>query len=92
MTSKPGGLVNDYFSTLAGTERLCLGMAAAQVGSPEGHLAHSSKNSSWIAEANTHGKAFAQAQVISPNLPASEHRPKGTQVVSTAPLQHSQAA
>lgn len=61
MTSKPR-LVDEYFSALAGTEKLCSGKAAAQVDGPEGHLAQRSENSSWSAQANTHGKAFTRAE------------------------------
>lgn len=59
---------------------------------PEDHLAQSSKNSSRSAEANTHRKAFTRARVTATYLPASEHRTKGIQVGSAAPLQPSHAA
>lgn len=55
--------MDDHFSALAGTERLCLGKAAAQVDGPEGHSAQRGENSSWSARANTHRKAFTGTRV-----------------------------
>lgn len=55
--------MDDYFSALAGTERCCLGKAAAQVDSPEGHFAQRGGNSSWSAETNIHRKGFTGTQL-----------------------------
>lgn len=53
MTFNPR-LVDDYSSALAGTEKLCLGKAATQMDSPEGHLAQRSKNSNVGLHRPTH--------------------------------------